>query len=151
MKLTALLLNIALLAATFCTPLQQSFAQTTGNRDLVNREITDSDGFFKEMTRRPKPARDNTVRVEALLKKMTLEEKVGQMTQLTMGMFVSGQDQNVQIDGKARGFAKGERIHSENSYKYTQAEFDSMLREAGFSDISVWTDRAQAFWVFYAR
>ena len=60
-------------------------------------------------------------------------------------------DQNVQIDGKARGFAKGERIHSENSYKYTQAEFDSMLREAGFSDISVWTDRAQAFWVFYAR
>ncbi len=59
-------------------------------------------------------------------------------------------DQNVIIDGNARGFAKGERIHSENSYKYTQAEFDSILREAGFSDISVWTDSAQAFWVFYA-
>ena len=60
-------------------------------------------------------------------------------------------DQNVIIDGAARGFAKGERIHSENSYKYTQAEFDSMLREAGFADISVWTDSEQAFWVFYAR
>ncbi len=59
-------------------------------------------------------------------------------------------DQDVQIDGNARSFAKGERIHSENSYKYTQAEFDSMLREAGFTDISVWTDSAQAFWVFYA-
>ena len=60
-------------------------------------------------------------------------------------------DQNVMIDGHARGFAKGERIHSENSYKYTQTEFDSMLREAGFSDISVWTDSAKTFWVFYAR
>lgn len=60
-------------------------------------------------------------------------------------------DQNVQIDGNARRFATGARIHSENSYKYTQTEFDSMLRGAGFSDISVWTDREQAFWVFYAR
>ena len=59
-------------------------------------------------------------------------------------------DQNVIIDGHARGFAKGERIHSENSYKYTQGEFDSMLREAGFTDISLWTDSEQAFWVFYA-
>ena len=98
MKVTALLLNIALLAATFCTPLQQSFAQTNDVRGLVNREITDSDVFFKEMTRKPRPVRDNTARVEALLKRMTLEEKVGQMTQLTMGMYVTGSDQNVQVD-----------------------------------------------------
>ncbi len=98
MKVTALLLNIALLAATFCTPLQQSFAQTANNRDLVTREIADSDAFFKEMTKKPRPARDNTARVEALLKRMTLEEKVGQMTQLTMGMFVSGTNQDVKVD-----------------------------------------------------
>ena len=60
-------------------------------------------------------------------------------------------DQHVAIDGNARFFAKGERIHSENSYKYTKTEFDLILREAGFSDISLWTDSAQAFWVFYAR
>jgi beta-glucosidase len=98
MKVTALLLNIAVFVATFCTPLQQSFAQSAINRDLVTREITDSDAFFREMSRKPRPARDNTARVEALLRKMTLEEKVGQMTQLTMGMFVSGSDQNVQVD-----------------------------------------------------
>jgi beta-glucosidase len=98
MKLTALLLNIAIIAATFCTPLQQSFAQTPGNRDLVSREITDSDAFFKEMTRKPRPKRDNRALVEALLKRMTLEEKVGQMTQLTMGMFVSGTNQDVRVD-----------------------------------------------------
>ena len=59
-------------------------------------------------------------------------------------------DQNVTIDGNARVFAQGERIHSENSYKYTKTEFDSMLREAGFSNITVWSDSEQAFWVFYA-
>ena len=59
-------------------------------------------------------------------------------------------DQNVTIDGNARVFAQGERIHSENSYKYTKTEFDSMLREAGFSNITMWSDSEQAFWVFYA-
>jgi beta-glucosidase len=98
MKITALLLNIAVIVATFCTPLQQSFAQSVNNRDLVTREITDSDAFFREMSRKPQPKRDNAARVEALLRRMTLEEKVGQMTQLTMGMFVSGRDQDVKID-----------------------------------------------------
>lgn len=60
-------------------------------------------------------------------------------------------DQHVMIDGSARLFMCGERIHSENSYKYSQAQFEAMLREAGFSDVSVWTNVEQAFWVFYAR
>jgi beta-glucosidase len=98
MKVTDLLLNIAMLAASFCLPLQQSFAQSTNNRVVVTREITDSDAFFQEASKKPRPLKNNAARVEALLKKMTLEEKVGQMTQLTMGMIVSGSDQNVQID-----------------------------------------------------
>ncbi len=98
MKVTALLLNIAVLFATFCAPLQQSLAQSTNSNDLITREIIDSDLYFREAVRKPKPVRDNTARVEALLRRMTLEEKVGQMTQLTQGMIVSGRDQNVQID-----------------------------------------------------
>ena len=58
--------------------------------------------------------------------------------------------QQVNIDGVARSFAAGERIHSENSYKYSQAEFEAMLREAGFINARVWTDPQQAFWVFWA-
>lgn len=58
--------------------------------------------------------------------------------------------QQVNIDGVARSFAVGERIHSENSYKYSQAEFEAMLREAGFINVRVWTDPQQAFWVFWA-
>lgn len=59
--------------------------------------------------------------------------------------------QRVTIGGGARQFAAGERIHSENSYKYSRQEFEALLREAGFSDISVWTNSGQEFWVFYAR
>ncbi len=57
----------------------------------------------------------------------------------------------VQLDGLARKFARGERIHSENSYKYHRREFEVLLSSAGFSQISCWTDDAQAFWVFCAR
>ncbi len=98
MKFTALLLNIAMLAAIFCAPLQQSLAQTISQREPVNREIADSNQFFKEMMIKPRPTRDYSAQVDALVKRMTLEEKVGQMTQLTMGMFVSGTNQDVKID-----------------------------------------------------
>jgi dimethylhistidine N-methyltransferase len=59
--------------------------------------------------------------------------------------------QCVQIDGEPRIFAAGERIHSENSYKYGREEFAAMLSAAGFSRQTSWTNTEQAFWVFYAE
>ncbi len=58
--------------------------------------------------------------------------------------------QTVNIRGTPRLFLEGERIHSENSYKYGREEFESILREAGFPRISTWTNAEQAFWVFHA-
>jgi L-histidine Nalpha-methyltransferase len=49
-----------------------------------------------------------------------------------------------------RRFAKGERIHTENSYKYTPARFEALLREAGFADTQHWTDDKGWFAVFHA-
>jgi beta-glucosidase len=60
-------------------------------------DLVDSDEFFQR-TSRTAPQRDYTQRIEDLLKRMTLEEKVGQMTQLAIGMIVSGRDQDVRID-----------------------------------------------------
>ena len=59
--------------------------------------------------------------------------------------------QSVQIDGVARHFVKGEKIHSENSYKYHRDEFEALLRAAGFSEIECWSNENNAFWVFYAK
>ncbi len=54
--------------------------------------------------------------------------------------------QDVRINGRMRKFVRGERIHTENSYKYTPAEFEAMLLAAGFSAI-----RLKQFSVFYAE
>jgi beta-glucosidase len=63
----------------------------------TNPGIVDSDEFFRRHS--PAPAlRDHSQQIEALLKRMTLEEKVGQMTQLAIGMIASGSDQNIKVD-----------------------------------------------------
>src|SRR5688500_14862778 len=70
---------------------------TMDNRSPVAADINDSDEFFQQ-TLKNGPERDNSQKIEALIKRMTLEEKVGQMTQLTLGMIVTGRDQDIQID-----------------------------------------------------
>ncbi|HET9478486.1 MAG TPA: glycoside hydrolase family 3 N-terminal domain-containing protein, partial [Pyrinomonadaceae bacterium] len=74
---------------SLCFALQPAIAQTP--------DVIDSDEFFRRNNQiRPLP--DYSQKIEALLKRMTLEEKVGQMTQLAIGMIASGADQNIKID-----------------------------------------------------
>src|SRR5215216_3680811 len=63
----------------------------------TSSDLLDSDEFFQRASRRG-PERDYTQKIDDLIKRMTLEEKVGQMTQLAIGMIVSGQNQDVKID-----------------------------------------------------
>ena len=48
-------------------------------------------------------------------------------------------------------FQRGERIHTENSYKYTDAMIESILRESGFTPEHSWSDRKKWFGVHLAR
>lgn len=50
-----------------------------------------------------------------------------------------------------RRFAAGERIHTENSYKYSPEGFTALLASAGFANIQVWTDPRAWFALFFAR
>ena len=56
----------------------------------------------------------------------------------------------VRWPGGQRAFAEGERIHTENSYKWTQAGFEQLLNEAGFTQATGWTDPAKRFAVYWA-
>ena len=60
------------------------------------------------------------------------------------------EDQTVRWDGAARRFVRGERIHTEDSYKWTVGGFDALLREAGFGATAHWTDADRRFAVFVA-
>ncbi|MDB5763141.1 MAG: hypothetical protein JWQ21_2136 [Herminiimonas sp.] len=57
----------------------------------------------------------------------------------------------VQWKGGRRSFDRGERIHTENSYKYTQESFVMLLEQAEFGEIQVWTDPRGWFMVCHAR
>jgi dimethylhistidine N-methyltransferase len=59
-------------------------------------------------------------------------------------------DLTVRWPGSERIFRAGERIHTESSYKYTPAGMSALLRQAGFSQISHWTDTQDWFAVFWA-
>lgn len=50
-----------------------------------------------------------------------------------------------------RRFAAGERIHTENSYKWRVEDFEALLREAGYSGVRCFTDAKRWFGVFVAR
>ena len=98
MKKTVVASAIIMCLWIFCRALQQSDGIASGDRGPVVTDVQDSDAFFQTATRAPRPPRDNSSRVEALLRRMTLEEKIGQMTQLEIGMVTTGKDQDIQID-----------------------------------------------------
>src|SRR5438876_2971727 len=103
MRIVALVLAVSALSLWLGHPVPKAkslnaLPAQTDERGPVKVDIDDSDLFFQNIIRAAGPQRDNSQRIEALLKRMTLEEKVGQMTQLAIGMIATGQDQTVQID-----------------------------------------------------
>jgi L-histidine Nalpha-methyltransferase len=53
--------------------------------------------------------------------------------------------------GGERAFRAGERIHTENSYKYSAKGFDALLHLAGFTRTRCWTDDKSWFAVLLAE
>jgi dimethylhistidine N-methyltransferase len=60
-------------------------------------------------------------------------------------------DQTATIAGRHFHFAEGERIHTENSYKYAIPEFHALALRAGFRAVHTWTDPDDLFSVHYFR
>jgi beta-glucosidase len=81
---------LGVVSLSLCFVVQPIIAQTQSG-------VVDSDEFFGRTSPAPRLV-DHSQKIEALLKRMTLEEKVGQMTQLAIGMITSGSDQNLKID-----------------------------------------------------
>lgn len=62
---------------------------------------------------------------------------------------VSLREQTAEVAGVAFRFAEGERIHTENSHKYTVEGFAGEAAEAGFTLRRAWTDPRNWFAVLY--
>jgi len=83
---------------SFCPGVQQRSSPSAQGEATGAAEVQDSQQFLKPSIRSARAAREGARRVDALLARMTLEEKVGQMTQLEIGTITSGRDQSTQID-----------------------------------------------------
>lgn len=60
-------------------------------------------------------------------------------------------DQEVRWPGGARRFKAGDCIHTENSYKYQQADAVKLLERSGFEATRIWTDPQCPFAVIHAQ
>jgi L-histidine Nalpha-methyltransferase len=60
-------------------------------------------------------------------------------------------DVHVRWPGGSRSFTAGQRIHTENSHKYTQHAAAALLADGGFAVEHMFTDPAAQFAVFLAR
>jgi len=54
-------------------------------------------------------------------------------------------EQTVHVLGQSFFFAKGERIHTENSHKYSVEGFQALAWRAGWMPVHAWTDEANLF------
>jgi len=59
--------------------------------------------------------------------------------------------QTVRVLGREFRFTEGERIHTENSHKYTIAEFQALARTAGWRPAKAWTDAGNRFSLHLVR
>lgn len=60
-------------------------------------------------------------------------------------------DVDVRLGGSTRRFAAGERIHTEDSWKWTPAGFSALLDETGFARRRMWQDAEGGFALFLAE
>jgi len=59
--------------------------------------------------------------------------------------------QTVRVLGREFRFTEGERMHTENSHKYTIAEFQALARTAGWRPAEAWTDAGNHFSLHLVR
>jgi dimethylhistidine N-methyltransferase len=64
---------------------------------------------------------------------------------------LSAQRVHIRALGLKVEFAPGERIHTENSYKYAPGQAERMLEKAGFAPVETWTDPKGWFAVCLGR
>src|SRR6266436_9723304 len=103
MKILAFGLGAVILSVCLGLPVERARMVSANpaqsdERGSLLPDVDDSETFFQNTLRTKGPERDHSQKIDALLKRMTLEEKVGQMTQLAIGMISTGRDQTIQID-----------------------------------------------------
>ncbi len=98
MRVCLALLLIVLCVHSFCPVMQQTVSATRPTVQPAVDDVEDSDAYFQRASARKSPRKSFAREIATLVGKMTLEEKIGQMTQLEIGMITKGEGDSIQID-----------------------------------------------------
>lgn len=79
--------------------------------------------------------------VDAFAHEAVYNAEIGRME----SYLVAQAEQSVQVEGETFKMACGERIHTENSYKYTVDEFQGLAADAGWKAEKCWIDPDNLF------
>jgi dimethylhistidine N-methyltransferase len=119
------------------------------NSAILNAAYNDAQGvtadFNRNLLKRIQNELDTDLQLEAFAHHAFYNEALGRVE---MHLASRGQ-QSVQIENQDFNFAPEETIHTENSYKYSVAEFQTLAQRAGYKPERVWTDPQQLFSVHY--
>ena len=64
---------------------------------------------------------------------------------------VSREEQQISVQGITFDLKKGERIHTENSHKFSIEEFQAIAASSGWKPAQVWTDKRELFSLHYLQ
>jgi beta-glucosidase len=98
MKTCAFVLIFTLSVLSFCPRIQQTLSAPAATTQPAAADLEDSDLFFQNALTRKTTRRSYNREVAALLARMTIEEKIGQMTQLEIGLITKGDGDKIQVD-----------------------------------------------------
>lgn len=98
MKNLVFALILALCIQGFCPAVQQTLSAPSLRAEPAADDIEDSDAYFQKAISGGAAKRNYSREIGALIARMTLEEKIGQMTQLEIGMVTKGNGDNIEID-----------------------------------------------------
>jgi dimethylhistidine N-methyltransferase len=119
------------------------------NPAILNAAYNDAQGvtadFNLNLLKRIQNELDTDLQPETFAHHAFYNEALGR---IEMHLASRGQ-QSVRIENQDFDFAPEETIHTENSYKYSVAEFQTLAQKAGYRPERVWTDPQQLFSVHY--
>lgn len=117
--------------------------------EILHPAYSDSSGVTAEFNYNLLRRINEELDADFVISRFQHEARVNAAEHRMESHLVSRADQVVEIDGTPIPFAKGESIHTECSYKYTQPMFAELAGEAGFDVDRVWRDEQINFSVQY--
>jgi dimethylhistidine N-methyltransferase len=118
------------------------------NPEILNRAYNDVAGhtadFNLNLLQRIKSELNGDLDISAFSHNAFYNDKLSRVEM----HLVSKLNQSIQIDGQKFHFKVGETIHTENSYKYSQAEFINLAFKSGFDILKSWSDKNNYFAVY---